>query len=160
MSMNAILAVALTSGVIGADHGVVWHADTAVRQPTEALTINGPVTIPHGASGHDAGAMMLVRQDNIVIAASPFVSYHGAGMHDYRRAQQAALREMGLILSVRTHVNSRRKAEPRNDIEPRAVIHIKDRFQVPTELEANAPSRKGTQLVRVIRPGETTIAAR
>ena len=154
MSMNVILALALTSGVVGADTGVQWNAGSAVREPAQALDSNSAATLPHGACACGEDAMMLVRQDTLSIAASPYVSYHSAGMHDYRRAQHSALRDMGLILSVRTHVKPDREENGYKEVEPRGVIHIKDRFTIPSEQRANA----APGLIRVIRTNEALAA--
>jgi hypothetical protein len=154
MSMNTILALTLTSGVFGADPGAQWNAGTAVRAPVQSYS----AALPYGACECAEDAMMYVRQDTLSIAASPYVSYHGSGMHDYRRAQHSALRDMGLILSVRTHVKSDHKAPDYKEVEPRGVIHIKERFSAPKEQHANAAARSTHGLTRVVRPNDALAA--
>lgn len=145
-------------------NGVVWHEHANARACHYGRL--GPDK--YGAPEHLRDELVYVRVDHTVIAISPWERFNEQGHQSLERARNQWLREQGLVGGVRTHINpayhSRTQAsdvaasETTKDIEPRAIIHIRDRTPARTgPLRAQAQPAK--PFFRVLPPNNALAQA-
>lgn len=174
---------ARTSQTVRRDSGRLWHSTWPIG--TRTPITNDPLAFPgpsfFGAPSDASEDLILVRtrEPLPVMAISPFTRFGQVDIdllkrempwirrtpsiqRDIERAQHLWLRENGMILGVRTHVNpatlvsaeatdTEATASPASDIQPRGVIkvHPVDPEKLPLR-QANAVS--APQTVRISMP--------
>lgn len=143
------------------ESGRLWVPRTPVGSRTplaeQAYPFPGPGS--YGAPFETWNDLVAVRVDHMIVGVSPWKRYDRNGFERYREASNTWLREQGYIQKVRTHVNPAVLQQPRHasaDVEPSAIIHIRERYRVPSgELEVNAaPTR--TRLIRVVSTDDSS----
>ncbi len=153
-----------TPPVCERESGVLWHSRSAIAgHPAQrdcGYGRGGPAS--YGAPADAADDLVYVRVDHMVIAISPWEQFTEQGHQKLERARVLWLKERGLVGGVRTHVNAayqhagdgHAEHAASKEIEPRAIIHIRERIPANNEpLRAHAAPR-----FKVIVPAETAVA--
>lgn len=146
-----------TSQTIRRNSGLLWHSTSPIgtRTPINSDTMAFPGPAYYGAPADASTDLIMIRtrEPLPLVALSPYTRFQDLDLallkrempwirrtptiqQDIQRAQHIWLRENGLILGVRTHVNPRALASaqapgdedaasaPASDIQPRGVIKV------------------------------------
>ena len=135
-------------------NGRLWLSRTPIGNRTPLAEQwygrRGPAAF--GAPAHLTNAVIFVRMGQFPIAVSPWERFDTNGFERFRDAQNLWLREQGLVLKVRTHVNAMYEAPRTADAgapTPRATIEL---HRDPSAPHFPSRLRVDTGRARVFRP--------